>query len=78
MKCNFFSQEGQWKWTHSGVSLDFTDWGSGEPSGANHDGVEEDCLAMFRNHLGSKWNDINCEGKFEYYQITKAICQKFV
>jgi hypothetical protein len=51
--------EGSYRWQHSNLMMNFTNWRSGEPSGMSQ-GIEEDCLMIMRNGL---WNDGYCDYK---------------
>nr|WCD23705.1 C-type lectin [Glycymeris yessoensis] len=60
------TDEGQWRWSHSGKCFSYTGWGHIAPNDLNHN---EDCLHL-THHYNYKWNDVNCN------HATFFICEK--
>ncbi len=50
-----YASEGDWTWV-DGASVNFTNWGSGEP---NNFGNDEDCMEV-GYYANGKWNDNSC------------------
>ena len=63
-------------WMRTGVEVNFTAWGVGEPNNLN--GIEN-CLHMNRLTTEFKWNDLLCQENLNGPAITdqmKPLCQK--
>ncbi|XP_048751373.2 C-type lectin domain family 17, member A-like [Ostrea edulis] len=58
--------EGDYRWHHSNLSMEFKNWNPDQPS-VHHDNEEEDCIAILRN---GKWNDQGCNERNSF------ICEK--
>merc|ERR1711935_319576 len=61
--------QGEWTWAHSGITVEWFDWGKGQP---DREERQESCLSLLYYHdlLGITknfhWNDDNC-GKMKHF-----------
>ncbi|XP_045183604.2 uncharacterized protein LOC123542037 [Mercenaria mercenaria] len=60
---NDVAEEGNWVWSISGQTMNYSSWFPGNP---NNHGGDQDCAVL----LGDRWDDNHCGGPFKY------ICEK--